>query len=901
MAKNNSEWVDSLLDSRTNENSGKQSESNEVIFTQEGLEQYTESLGSMIRDNYAFNRQNAIEGNPAKLEIRNNLFVNNTTLEPKEIRYNVFKYYEEIENFDEIVTSSFTKNDNLKYILIKRKSDKVFQLGQLKIGEEDRSEDIINPISVANNDIILYIDNKKIKCYIKNEKNIIEEYKEYGASIGTKDEETNKIIPKYFCIYNADNELVWITFPQTVDLGDTIDIKTSNTSGALTINKNDKEEDVFVGGFSEYKDGEKTKVKLEIDKIKVSEGFDTDNLISFEKSIFVKGTDEAKRYSLVPYYFEKYFKDENEEAGGFYDGMIKTEQKLGNKFLNNIIKGTGEKTVMIAGVSSNTSSIDINFDIITFNSDEVQLYESSTSSSLSSLGDEFFKLAPAQKEEKCNKINIEDKYDNSKIYGIAYKISYELLQAPYITISDGVKTSEQYKVNQEVWICRQITDAKNYFMNKEVLEGVDDEEGWFCHFVDDEEYYKADFHRDGNYLYVKDPRQPYIDYKEGKITFPYVPLYYIENPNDIALLSNDNTILAPTQDQCKDIVQCQIGDEYSYKVHPKEEFENDSLPVKYYKDNFFIIGVEKEDNQDFYYTFRKNSSSSAITVKYMGERNFNIFIDDEEETEEVTENELKKLPKINGLIQIVGGEACIKENYYILENKDDEDNYYYLKVSGEFLSQMGNLVDAQTRVRVLYRVDTTDDINAGVLIDLDNFQNFYTKDENNNQIKLDPTDVLKGGIITFGGIAAAKSIKGYKVHAAVFNDYAEYRHTDNIAPGRCVIETGNGDLVLSNDRMQLGANIVSDTYGFTIGQTSYANTPIAVCGRVLAYPYEHPSEFKPGEAVCSGPDGTISRMKREEIRNWPDAIVGYVSEIPKYKTWGSDNVKVNGRIWIKVK
>ncbi len=42
-------------------------------------------------------------------------------------------------------------------------------------------------------------------------------------------------------------------------------------------------------------------------------------------------------------------------------------------------------------------------------------------------------------------------------------------------------------------------------------------------------------------------------------------------------------------------------------------------------------------------------------------------------------------------------------------------------------------------------------------------------------------------------------------------------------------------------------------------------------------------------------------MHREEIRNWPDAIVGTVSEIPKYETWGSDNIKVDGRIWIKVK
>jgi hypothetical protein len=42
-------------------------------------------------------------------------------------------------------------------------------------------------------------------------------------------------------------------------------------------------------------------------------------------------------------------------------------------------------------------------------------------------------------------------------------------------------------------------------------------------------------------------------------------------------------------------------------------------------------------------------------------------------------------------------------------------------------------------------------------------------------------------------------------------------------------------------------------------------------------------------------------MTREEIREWPDAIVGYVSEIPVYKYWGSDNIEINGRIWIKVK
>ena len=140
-----------------------------------------------------------------------------------------------------------------------------------------------------------------------------------------------------------------------------------------------------------------------------------------------------------------------------------------------------------------------------------------------------------------------------------------------------------------------------------------------------------------------------------------------------------------------------------------------------------------------------------------------------------------------------------------------------------------------------------------------------------------------------------------KVRGAVFNDYAEYRESLIKEPGRCVIETGYGDLELSTKRLQLGGNIISDTFGFSIGETDKAETPIAVCGRVLAYPYEDRYKFTAGAAVCSGPNGTVSLMTREEIREWPDAIIGYVSEIPEYKEWGTDKIQVNNRIWIKIK
>ena len=66
------------------------------------------------------------------------------------------------------------------------------------------------------------------------------------------------------------------------------------------------------------------------------------------------------------------------------------------------------------------------------------------------------------------------------------------------------------------------------------------------------------------------------------------------------------------------------------------------------------------------------------------------------------------------------------------------------------------------------------------------------------------------------------NIMGYKVLGAVFNDYAEYRQTDSAEPGRCVTEVGNGNMILSTKRLQPGANIVSDTFGFSIGETILA-------------------------------------------------------------------------------
>lgn len=156
-------------------------------------------------------------------------------------------------------------------------------------------------------------------------------------------------------------------------------------------------------------------------------------------------------------------------------------------------------------------------------------------------------------------------------------------------------------------------------------------------------------------------------------------------------------------------------------------------------------------------------------------------------------------------------------------------------------------------------------------------------------------------IYTKGGICAEYNIWAKRVFNAVFNDYAEYRTTINLTPGHVVIDKDDGSLVCTSTRLQPGAQVISDTFGHAMGQTFQANTPIAVAGRVLVYPYQARENYHAGMAVCSAPNGTVDIMTREEIKEYPDCIVGIVSEIPEYDTWGSDNVKVDGRIWVRIK
>lgn len=158
-----------------------------------------------------------------------------------------------------------------------------------------------------------------------------------------------------------------------------------------------------------------------------------------------------------------------------------------------------------------------------------------------------------------------------------------------------------------------------------------------------------------------------------------------------------------------------------------------------------------------------------------------------------------------------------------------------------------------------------------------------------------------GAAVISGGLGVGGKIYGDQVFGAVWNDYAEYRSVDIENPGFCVADTNDGIMKITNKRLMPCCKIITDTYGFAIGKTEEAKVPVAISGRVLVHTFESKESFEIGDCVCSGPNGLVSKMTREEIINYPDRIVGIVSEIPNYSEWGENNIAVNNRIWIYVR
>lgn len=164
------------------------------------------------------------------------------------------------------------------------------------------------------------------------------------------------------------------------------------------------------------------------------------------------------------------------------------------------------------------------------------------------------------------------------------------------------------------------------------------------------------------------------------------------------------------------------------------------------------------------------------------------------------------------------------------------------------------------------------------------------------------------------GSAQRKITCSAPLYGAVWNDYAEFRkgQMDNLKPGQVVTEIGNGEMKLANKKLQKGCKILSDTFGFAIGETKECKLPIAVSGRVLVYCDTPKEELEPGDCLCANYNGNAIKMTQEEIINYPDRIIGTVSEIPNYEIWhggeyrpeiknNPEDIQVDGRIWVYVR
>lgn len=142
-----------------------------------------------------------------------------------------------------------------------------------------------------------------------------------------------------------------------------------------------------------------------------------------------------------------------------------------------------------------------------------------------------------------------------------------------------------------------------------------------------------------------------------------------------------------------------------------------------------------------------------------------------------------------------------------------------------------------------------------------------------------------------------------KTYNAVFNDYAEYRLcVANIDAGLIVTEDDKAcDYVVlcKTKKPRSKMFVVSDTYGSCMGE-SINSIPVALVGRVLVY-IEDGVKVKVGDYIGCGKNGKGRRMSRIEAFLYPNRVLGTVSSIPKYEEWGSNNVKINGRVWVNLK
>lgn len=156
--------------------------------------------------------------------------------------------------------------------------------------------------------------------------------------------------------------------------------------------------------------------------------------------------------------------------------------------------------------------------------------------------------------------------------------------------------------------------------------------------------------------------------------------------------------------------------------------------------------------------------------------------------------------------------------------------------------------------------------------------------------------ILALGEGTTPGVGFAAS----KVFNAVWNDIADWIEVPEdtiLEPGRCYVFDGS-KYRFSNTYAEKGViGIHTDTSGIEMGSKGNGKElHVSVAGFVLAFVDK---EYEPGTPLTCYENGTLTEMKLDGKLKYPERIVGTFWKPEPNEEW--HGVKVNGRMWVKIK
>lgn len=166
------------------------------------------------------------------------------------------------------------------------------------------------------------------------------------------------------------------------------------------------------------------------------------------------------------------------------------------------------------------------------------------------------------------------------------------------------------------------------------------------------------------------------------------------------------------------------------------------------------------------------------------------------------------------------------------------------------------------------------------------------------------TSTSTGAVVISGGLGVQGNIYGSKVWGCVWNDLADcidVPEDTELEYGYCYCFDGE-KYYKSTEYLENGIiGIHSDTAGFCMGKRDIGKQMnVAVAGFVLAYV---DNVYQTGTPLTCKENGILTKLKEEDISKNPHKIVGTFWKTEPNEFWGPEGkeVKVNGRMWIKVR